>query len=218
VSKPIRQSNIRTQVEQDLYDEAYFRRWRIENGIPSFNESILRRLVPWELTPTQREAVASLRLKNAGLADEIQLLWSQGRSYRRLAVISDRQISRIANGLQATGVEVWRQIELADEEFDTHYGICPATPESRPPTPTEQAAAMETLIRAILTSNKEPLTYELRTMLGSLPRDHGLKVARSLITFAQFAVADDEDWDSTMSSFDARSDKADVPHFLGAVN
>jgi hypothetical protein len=61
-------------------------------------------------------------------------------------------------------------------------------------TPKQQIGAMDVVIRAALTNERGPLTDELRVMLGSLPREAGIRVANIMIMLAGAAVADVVDW------------------------
>lgn len=96
---------------------AFIRRARIESGTARFSEANLR-TTDWPLTISQRHALMMLREEDEALADEIEQLWSRCRSYRRFLHVSDKQMCRIMNGLNAVSIDLLNQVEKADKEID----------------------------------------------------------------------------------------------------
>lgn len=78
-----------------------------------------------------------------------------------------------------------------------------------PTTPEQQTAALDVLVRAALTDFTGPLSSELQTMLSTLPRDTGLRVASVLVMLAGMAVADTADWRALLAEHMAGADQED---------
>jgi hypothetical protein len=96
---------------------AFLRRKRREIGFPPFQE---RMIVGWPevtLSTTQRQALSAL--KESGrvpLAEELELLWKHGRSYRCFGHVSDQQMHDICDDLNKAGIDLLNQIDAADHD------------------------------------------------------------------------------------------------------